>query len=294
MKQETNIRYSKIINEIGQYVHDNIDQILSIEQLSEYVGVSKYHLNRLFYAGTGLKLGEFIQRRRMEHAYHLLAEKNMTVLDAALSVGYESVSSFSRAFSLLFNIEPGEVKRGKVIDFALPKLIKNVDRPTLLPDIVKLPKQQLIGLYGQGFEQQSYFAIAQQLYRQLAEQLALPKGLDFDQQQIIGVALDSPWRGEQSESMFFAGIATNDRELLNKEKVSNLDEYQWSAGRWAKFRHEGPYNTMWRTILGIYANWVIPNNQQLDGSAIVQHYINDASCTPSEQLLTDIYVPLKG
>lgn len=40
-----------------------------IEVLAAMVGVSKYHLNRLFQATTGFQLGEFIQRRRLQHAY---------------------------------------------------------------------------------------------------------------------------------------------------------------------------------------------------------------------------------
>ncbi len=246
----------------------------------------------MFYAGTGLKLGEFIQRRKMEYAYYLLAELKMSVLDTSLSVGYESVAAFSRAFSQLYLLEPSEVKRGKIQKVTLPRLIKSSKRPSLLPDILELPARRLIGLYGNGFKGQSYFSIAQILYEKLHTSLNLKEDFDFSQQKLIGVALESPWRGEQDNSTFFAGVQL-DTELINEVfEGSDLTEYICPAGCWARFEHRGPYNTMWQTILSIYANWVIPNNRQLKDSAIVQHYLNSVTTTPPNELKTHIYIPI--
>jgi len=292
MKSSIADKYGQMINRIGEYVHSNLAEPISLEVLAKEVGVSKYHLNRLFHAGTGLKLGEFIQRRRMEHAYHLLAEQRVSVLDAALSVGYDSHSSFSRAFSKLFSVEPGKVKSGCTPKFALPKLVKTNERPTLSPEILELPMKKLVGLYGHGFEKQSFFMLAQQLYHQLSTQLNLPEGFDFKQQQLIGVALDSPWRGEQSKSRFFAGVDLSASDLCEHHNLSELSEYVWTQGRWARFEHAGPYNTIWQTILSIYANWVIPNNFELKNCSIVQHYLNNVNITEPADLRTHIYIPL--
>lgn len=256
--------------------------------------MSKYHLNRLFHAGTGLKLGEFIQRRRMEHAYYLLAEKKMSVLEVALSVGYESHASFSRAFSKLFSLEPGKVKGGTTPKFVLPKLIKNQERPLLTPKILKLPEQVLPGLYGTGFENQSFFAVAQRLYQQVSDTLGLKNGFDFSRHKLIGVSLDSPWRGEQAQSRFFAGVDLGESAMATNMASLQLSEYRWQAGLWARFEHLGPYNTMWQTILSIYANWVIPNNHELNDCSIVQHYLNDVNSTQADDLITHIYIPLKS
>lgn len=278
-----------MINQIGEYVHHHLAEPISLELLAKEVGISKYHLNRLFFAATGLKLGEFIQRRRMEHAYHLLAAENTSVIDVALCVGYESHAAFSRAFRKVFNVEPGKVKRGVTPKFVLPKLKINSEKIKLAPEIIDLPEQKIVGLYGNGFENQSFFKLAQQLYEQVAQSLSLADGFDFNSQKLIGVSIDSPWRGEQAQSRFFAGVITDISDMNSQPK---LLEYLWPKGRWARFEHKGPYNTMWQTILSIYANWVIPNNYELNDCSIVQHYVNDANTTPSDELLTHLYIPL--
>lgn len=263
-----------------------------MELLAQEVAVSKYHLNRLFFAATGLKLGEFIQRRRMEYAYHLLAMENMSVIDVALSVGYESHAAFSRAFNKVFSVEPGKVKRGVTPKFVLPKLKKSIEQIQLKPEIIDLPEQKIVGLYGNGFENQSFFKLAQRLYQQVAQGLLLSDGFDFKTQKLIGVSIDSPWRGDQAQSRFFAGVITERNEA--KPQQQQLSDYVWQKGRWARFEHKGPYNTMWQTILSIYANWVIPNNYELNDCSIVQHFVNDPNTTAPEKLLTHLYIPLSS
>jgi AraC family transcriptional regulator len=94
---------SKIINQVGQYIYDNSDQVISLDGLASYTGFSKYHFNRIFFAATGYQLGEFIQRHKLEKALHLIKQGNHNIIDVALSVGYDSPSSFSRAFKKNFS-----------------------------------------------------------------------------------------------------------------------------------------------------------------------------------------------
>ena len=95
------------------------------------VGVSKYHLNRLFQATTGFQLGEFIQRRRLQHAYSLLSAGECSVIDASLAVGYESHSAFSRAFHKAFDCKPNEVRLGTECLWKTPNTLKNISKRDL-------------------------------------------------------------------------------------------------------------------------------------------------------------------
>jgi AraC family transcriptional regulator len=91
-------------------IYGNVEEAMSLDSLERQFSVSKYHLNRLFFAQTGMNLGEFIQRRRMELAYELIRSKDMFVIDAAFRVEYGSPASFSKAFRKLFGIERNKVK----------------------------------------------------------------------------------------------------------------------------------------------------------------------------------------
>ena len=65
--------YETLANQVSGYVQAHLGDSIVIDDLARHCGVSKYHLNRLFYATTGFQLGEFIQRRRLQAAYALLA-----------------------------------------------------------------------------------------------------------------------------------------------------------------------------------------------------------------------------
>jgi AraC-like DNA-binding protein len=144
--------YEAFANHISEYVQAHLDQEIVIEDLAAMVGVSKYHLNRLFQATTGFQLGEFIQRRRLQHAYSLLSAGECSVIDASLAVGYESHSAFSRAFHKAFDCKPNEVKLGTECLWKTPNTLKNISKRdlSLQPDILELPARKCWGLYGQG------------------------------------------------------------------------------------------------------------------------------------------------
>ena len=92
MKNVDPKKHISTINQIAQYIYDNVEEAISLDSLATQFSVSKYHLNRLFFAQTGMNLGEFMQRRRMELAYELIRSKenyrdthdNLTILRAGL------------------------------------------------------------------------------------------------------------------------------------------------------------------------------------------------------------------
>ncbi|GGY83542.1 hypothetical protein GCM10011613_30550 [Cellvibrio zantedeschiae] len=280
--------YEAFANHISEYVQANLDKEIVIDDLSNRVGVSKYHLNRLFQATTGFQLGEFIQRRRLQHAYSLLASGESSVIDASLAAGYESHSAFSRAFFKAFGCKPNEVKLGTECEWKTPNTLKNVSRRDLelQPDIVDLPARTCFGLYGRGFRDNSFKSLGESLFAELGQRFQRINYTDYFSS-AVGVALESPWQGDQTASRFFAGV-------LRADLPANLglDEYFWAEGKWARFRYKGSYSLMWQTISRIYAGWVIPEAISLKDDAIVQVYLNNPKNTPESELLTEIYFPL--
>ncbi|MDQ1521800.1 MAG: hypothetical protein QOI55_2873 [Actinomycetota bacterium] len=62
------------------------------------VGVSERTLRRQFSAATGMTWRRYLLESRLLRAMAALAEPGPTVLDVAVSVGFDSVSAFTRAF----------------------------------------------------------------------------------------------------------------------------------------------------------------------------------------------------
>ena len=89
------------------YIDQQLDQPLELATLAEVAHFSPFHFHRLFSAWMGETLGDYVRRRRVEvAAMRLAAQPRLTVLNAALGVGFGSSEAFSRAFRLHFGLPP--------------------------------------------------------------------------------------------------------------------------------------------------------------------------------------------
>jgi AraC-like DNA-binding protein len=79
----------------------------SLEEIGRAVGCSPFHLSRTFSTATGRTIPQYIRQLRMERAAELLRSGKFNVTEAALEVGYSSLSHFSHAFHETFGCCPG-------------------------------------------------------------------------------------------------------------------------------------------------------------------------------------------
>jgi AraC-like DNA-binding protein len=86
------------VEQARQLVRDNLAEPLSLQELSRRIGCSSFYLCRLFSAETGLTLSQFLRKERIHRAADLLQGGRYNVTEAALEVGYNSLSHFSKAF----------------------------------------------------------------------------------------------------------------------------------------------------------------------------------------------------
>jgi AraC-like DNA-binding protein len=70
-----------------------------------------FHFHRLFHSTFGETPHDFLTRRRMERARHLLASGEMTVTEVCLEVGYSSLGSFSSKFQSMVGVPPTQYQR---------------------------------------------------------------------------------------------------------------------------------------------------------------------------------------
>lgn len=103
--------YSSIIHEMITFIEINYRQKLSLKDLAQEVGVSDYHLNRTFKERVGLTPRQYVEKVRIEEAKKLLLTTNATNTDIGYQVGYESLSSFYRAFHKQAGCSPKEYRQ---------------------------------------------------------------------------------------------------------------------------------------------------------------------------------------
>jgi len=88
-------------------LRQNLAEPFSLEELGKKIGCSHFYLSRIFSAQTGHTITQHLRQLRMERAAELLKSGEHNVTEAALEVGYNSLSHFSAAFHETFGCCPG-------------------------------------------------------------------------------------------------------------------------------------------------------------------------------------------
>lgn len=79
--------------------------------MASYSGYSLHHFHRIFSAGFGDSLRDYIRKRRITQAGFDIIHSTNSILTIAIDYCYESQEAFSRAFQKLYNITPGEFRK---------------------------------------------------------------------------------------------------------------------------------------------------------------------------------------
>jgi AraC-like DNA-binding protein len=79
----------------------------ALEELGKRIGCSHFYLSRIFSSHTSQTITQYLRQLRMEKAADLLRSREYNVTEAALEVGYNSLSHFSAAFQETFGCCPG-------------------------------------------------------------------------------------------------------------------------------------------------------------------------------------------
>lgn len=98
------------IKMICQYIEDHYTDNITLQQLAELTGLSKYHLLRLFTKQTGISPYRYLETIRINQAKRLL-EQGVSPLEAALQTGFSDQSHFSNFFKKLIGLTPRQYLR---------------------------------------------------------------------------------------------------------------------------------------------------------------------------------------
>jgi AraC-like DNA-binding protein len=93
-----------------------LDPELSLPRLAQTLGCSVNHLSQAINAGHNLSFFDYINRFRVAEAAHILRKKDCqfpAILDVALSVGFNSTSTFYTAFKKATGQTPAKYRRNQ-------------------------------------------------------------------------------------------------------------------------------------------------------------------------------------
>lgn len=129
---------------------------LSVADLADHVGYSRYHFSRLFAEATGLAPMEYLAALRFAEAKRLLMVTDEPVIDVCAEVGFSSLSTFSRRFRDAVGTAPAALRRlaldiaehpvspFEVTDPSQPRVLVHLD---LTAETLRMPRHTWIGWY---------------------------------------------------------------------------------------------------------------------------------------------------
>jgi AraC-like DNA-binding protein len=86
------------VDKVIGLVRGSLAEPPTLEELGRKVGCSHFYLSRTFSSEMGVTIPQFLRKLRMERAAELLKSGDYNVTEAAMEVGYNSLSHFSQAF----------------------------------------------------------------------------------------------------------------------------------------------------------------------------------------------------
>lgn len=105
--EEQDVKVSRV-DEIIQYINDNLTADISLSQLEETFHMSKYHMSHQFKEKTNYSILEYITHKRVMYAKELLLE-GVPPTEVAFRVGFNDYAGFYRAFKKMTGATPKEI-----------------------------------------------------------------------------------------------------------------------------------------------------------------------------------------
>ena len=94
------------LDTLVEYINQNIQSPLSVEDIAQENFVSVSLIYKLFYKNFNTSVKDYINKRRCELALSLLMFSDKSLNDVAFEVGFSSLSYFSKVFKKLYGVSP--------------------------------------------------------------------------------------------------------------------------------------------------------------------------------------------
>ncbi len=110
IKSENMITKNPTINKAIEYIHNNLDKELTLDEVSKSVFVSSTYLSHLFSKCIKMTFSQYIIHTRIQKSKYLLTNTNMSIMEIALECGFNSQSYFSNVFKKIELMTPKEYR----------------------------------------------------------------------------------------------------------------------------------------------------------------------------------------
>ena len=268
------------------YIENNFAGELTLDEIAEVAGVSRYHASRAFGEAIGRPITRYVRCRRLTEAAKALASGATDILTVALESGYGSHEAFTRAFREQFGQTPESVRAQRHLD--------NIE----LVEAVTMNHSILAELAEPRFETRKAFLVAGLSARYDYETCG--GGIPAQWQRFaphignvpgqIGTdAYGVRYNSDDSGLDYLCGVEVGEFSELPPE----LSRVRVPANRYAVFTHRGHISAIRSTWATVRNKWLPRSGHQLADAPDFERY--DSRFDPrTGSGEVEIWVPLKG
>lgn len=276
--------YQKSIDKVLTYIDVNLNEKQELDKLAEIANLSKFHFHRIMKAFLDETLGNYINRVRLETAVKLLRYSLKPINEIAYQVGYDTLSAFNKGFKKMFGVSPTSIRKHKnliieqkattiVNDFQFVETIKNIND-------IQVIFQQSKGKIGDNTTKANWETLFANAQRFQVINL---------ESKFYGINWDDPEITENEKVRYDACISIqNSTEIKNEFSTKTI-----FGGKYLCFLYKGDYQNLGFVYNHIFKDWIIKMNYDLREEPIFEQYINNKEITPTEDLLTEIFIPIQ-
>ncbi len=103
--------YSTVIQKAIHYIHIHLHEKITLENVSDYIGLSPCYLSRLFKKETGLSMVDYIQKERVESARNMLIYSEYSVSAISEYLHFSTQSYFIKIFRKYMGMTPAKYRK---------------------------------------------------------------------------------------------------------------------------------------------------------------------------------------
>lgn len=273
-----------------EYIEDNLTGDIDFNLVAQRAKCSSYHFQRLFSSLVGISLSEYLRRRRITLAAMEIQNSNIRIIDVALKYGYDSHSSFTRAFQTIQGITPSKARIEGVSLMAYPALnfqfvFKGVE--AMKYQIMEKQPCQLFGLdpvQSEGWTADQYLEYADRIIENGSHDatnkaagfpglaLEMIEKNDWDVTKVHLLQLIHFW-DESGTKYSMYGWELPETGVDEKFTIIEIPSSSWVV---VTARLEGDRAGISKCYNDLYVNWFPTSDyEQAPGSPIIEKYVDD-------------------
>lgn len=265
------MKWLERLNQSVDYIEKHLDEKIEPDVAARIACCSTFHFQRMFSYIAGVPLAEYIRRRRMTAAAFDLTSGEK-VVDVALKYGYESPTSFNRAFQSVHGVPPSAAQKEGIALKAFPRISFQIVIKGDVEMEYRIEKKEGYRIVGVSVplskEVEENFEKVPKLWQKVATDGIIPKlmsMMDSRPQGIMGVSAccgDDRWE-------YFVAVATT------QDTPEGMKEYQVPGATWAVFPGRGPMpDTIQEMEKKIMTEWFPNSGYEYGNAPDIELYLN--------------------